>query len=40
MIANLIALLQIAPTGKSEIIDTAKGKYKLPLTFKEARKWQ
>jgi len=37
---NIIALLQIVPKGKSELIDIAKGKYKLPLTFKEARKWQ
>jgi len=35
---NIIALLQIVPKGKSEIIDIAKGKHKLPLTLKEL--WQ
>lgn len=35
---NIIELLQIVPKGKSELIDIAKGKHKLPLTIKEV--WQ
>jgi hypothetical protein len=43
MIEHIFQLLRFAPTGKSELIDTAKGKYKYPETFKEILnyiKWQ
>jgi hypothetical protein len=35
MIELILKGLAIAPKGKSEIIDTAKGKYKYPEKFKE-----
>lgn len=43
MIEQVLMLLRHAPKGKSELIDTAKGKYKYPETFKELInyfKWQ
>ena len=39
MIKNVIDLLVISDFyGKSRIIDTAKGKYKIPYTWGEVRK--
>lgn len=35
MIEQILLLLRYAPLHKSELIDTAKGKYKYPETLKE-----
>lgn len=43
MIKDILYLLKEMPIGKSELIDIAKGKYKLPTNFKEFKnqlKWQ
>lgn len=43
MIEQILLLLRHAPLHKSELIDTAKGKYKYPENFKELIKtlqWQ
>ncbi len=38
MLNNIIELLQFAEMGKSEVIDIALGKYKVPMSFKDVRK--
>lgn len=39
MISHILQMLQIGDFyGESEFIDIAKGKYKIPTTFKEALK--
>lgn len=43
MIDEIIQLLKLTEIGKSEIIDRAKGKYKIPTNFSEFKnfiKWQ
>lgn len=43
MLKNIIDLLQLTGIGKSELIDIAKGKNKLPSNFNELKKqikWQ
>jgi len=43
MLKNIIDLLQLTEIGKSELIDIAKGKNKLPSNFNELKKqikWQ
>jgi hypothetical protein len=43
MIELILKSLEIAPKGKSKLIDRAKGKYKHPENFKELLnhiKWQ
>ena len=41
MIESIFELLRMYPhTGKSEVIDIAKGKYRLPLTLDEKKKQQ
>lgn len=43
MIKHILLLLKETPIGKSETIDIAKGKYKLPTNFKEFKnqvRWQ
>lgn len=43
MIAELLQLLKLTEIGQSELIDRAKGKYKIPNTkqeFKNFIKWQ
>lgn len=37
MLKLINELIQIAPKGKSELIDFAKGKYKFPENFKELK---
>ncbi len=38
MLNNIIELLQFAEMGKSEVIDIALGKYKVPMGFKDIKK--
>lgn len=43
MLKHIIDLLQLTEIGKSELIDIAKGKNKLPSNFNELKKqikWQ
>jgi hypothetical protein len=43
MLKTIFELLPLAPKGESNAIDRAKGKYKLPETFKELKdyiKWR
>lgn len=37
MLKIIIEMLKLAPKGKSETIDFAKGKYKFPENFKELK---
>jgi hypothetical protein len=37
MLKLILELLPLAPKGESDLIDKAKGKYKLPETFKELK---
>jgi hypothetical protein len=39
MIEQILSLLDIAPKGKSELIDFAKGKEKKPETIKELKNY-
>ena len=39
MIELILKGLAVAPKGKSELIDRAKGKYKYPETFKELKQY-
>jgi hypothetical protein len=39
MLKLIIELLKIAPNGECETIDFAKGKNKLPETFKELKQY-
>lgn len=39
MLKTIFELLPLAPKGESDVIDRAKGKYKLPETFKELKEY-